>query len=102
MPIVPPIKSQGIKTKLVEWIASNAQDVDYDRWVEPFMGTGVVGFNIRPKKALMCDSNPHLIKFYNGIKNKEITSAKVKNFLTEEGKKLLKSEGEYYYDVREI
>ncbi|MEM6966554.1 MAG: DNA adenine methylase, partial [Bacteroidota bacterium] len=60
MPIVPPIKSQGIKTKLVEWIAANIEDVEYDRWIEPFMGTGVVGFNIRPKRALMCDSNPHL------------------------------------------
>ena len=64
------------------------------------MRTGVVGFNIRPKKALMCDSNPHLIKFYNGIKSKEITSAKVKKFLTDEGVKLLKSDGAYYYDVR--
>ena len=100
MPIVPPIKSQGIKTKLVEWIAYNIEEISYDRWVEPFMGTGVVGFNIRPKKALMCDSNPHLIKFYNGIKSKEITSAKVKKFLTEEGVKLLKSDGEYYYEVR--
>ncbi len=100
MPIVPPIKSQGIKTKLVDWIASNVEDINYDRWVEPFMGTGVVGFNIQPKKALMCDSNPHLIKFYNGIKNKEITSAGVKKFLTEEGVKLLESDGAYYYDVR--
>lgn len=39
---VPPIKSQGIKTKLVEWISENARDVEFDRWVEPFMGTGVV------------------------------------------------------------
>jgi len=100
MPIVPPIKSQGIKTKLVDWIKSNTEGIEYDRWVEPFMGTGVVGFNIRPKKAIMCDSNPHLIKFYNGIKNKKITSAKVNKFLTDEGKKLLKSEGEYYYEVR--
>ncbi|MEM6967218.1 MAG: Dam family site-specific DNA-(adenine-N6)-methyltransferase, partial [Bacteroidota bacterium] len=44
--------------------------------------------------------NPHLIKFYNGIKNKEITSARVKQFLTQEGAKLLESEGEYYYEVR--
>jgi len=100
MPLVPPIKSQGIKTKLVDWIAANVEEIKYDRWVEPFMGTGVVGFNIRPKKALMCDSNPHLIKFYNGIKSKEITSAKVKKFLTDEGVKLLKSDGAYYYDVR--
>jgi len=100
MPLVPPIKSQGIKTKLVDWIAANTEEIKYDRWVEPFMGTGVVGFNIRPKKALMCDSNPHLIKFYNGVKSKEITSAKVKKFLTEEGIKLLKSDGAYYYEVR--
>ncbi len=100
MAIVPPIKSQGIKTKLVDWIQSNVENTKYDRWVEPFMGTGVVGFNIRPQKALMCDSNPHLINFYNGIKTKEITSSKVKAFLTNEGKKLLASNGEYYYDVR--
>ena len=78
MAIVPPIKSQGIKTKLIDWIKSSTENQEYERWVEPFMGTGVVGFNIRPKKALMCDSNPHLINFYNGIKSKEITSAKVK------------------------
>ena len=48
---VPPIKSQGIKTKLVDWISSNVDGVKYERWVEPFMGTGVVAFNIRPKRA---------------------------------------------------
>ena len=98
---IPPIKSQGIKSKLVEWIASNIEGIDFDRWVEPFMGTGVVAFNIRPKKALLCDTNPHLINFYNALKNKKITSAIVRNFLTIEGKKLLKSEGNYYYEVRQ-
>lgn len=47
---VPPIKSQGIKTKLVEWITTNAKEIDFERWVEPFMGTGVVAFNVGPKK----------------------------------------------------
>lgn len=97
---VPPIKSQGIKTKLVEWISSNVEEIQYDRWVEPFMGTGVVAFNIRPKKALLCDSNPHLISFYKAIQSKEITSGLVKKFLTEEGENLLNSNGLYYYDVR--
>ncbi|HED36997.1 MAG TPA: Dam family site-specific DNA-(adenine-N6)-methyltransferase, partial [Ignavibacteria bacterium] len=92
---------QGIKSKLVEWIYSNVKDIEFDRWVEPFMGTGVVAFNIRPKKALLYDSNPHLINFYNAVKNKEITSGIVKKYLTEESKKLLKSEGEHYYTVRE-
>ena len=98
---VPPIKSQGIKTKLVEWIYSNVKDLEYERWVEPFMGTGVVAFNIRPKKALLCDTNPHLINFYNSIKDKKITSAIVRQFLTTEGEKLLKSNGDYYYEVRQ-
>jgi len=98
---VPPIKSQGIKTKLVNWIKSNVDNIQYERWVEPFMGTGVVAFNIRPKKALLCDSNPHLITFYKTLQSKEINSAIVKNHLTKEGKILLKSQGQYYYEVRQ-
>ncbi len=97
---VPPIKSQGIKTKLVGWIGDSIGEMKYDRWVEPFMGTGVVAFNIKPKEALLCDSNPHLINFYNAVKNKEVTSAIVKNHLIVEGKKLLESEGEHYYELR--
>lgn len=98
---VPPIKSQGIKTKLVEWISLNVKEIEFDRWVEPFMGTGVVAFNVRPKKALLCDSNPHLIKFYKAIQNKEITSGIVRSFLNEEGQKLLETDGKHYYVVRE-
>ncbi|MBC6409731.1 MAG: Dam family site-specific DNA-(adenine-N6)-methyltransferase [Ekhidna sp.] len=97
---VPPIKSQGIKTKLVDWISRNASEMDFDRWVEPFMGTGVVAFNVRPKKALLCDSNPHLIRFYQAIQEKEITSGLVRQFLEKEGVKLLETNGEYYYEVR--
>jgi DNA adenine methylase len=97
---VPPIKSQGIKTKLVEWIATNVKEIDFERWVEPFMGTGVVAFNVRPKKALLCDSNPHLINFYKAIQNKEITSGLVRKYLNDEGQKLLETNGEHYYVVR--
>ncbi len=44
MVIVPPIKSQGIKTKLVPWIMGIAPKVK-GKWIEPFLGTGVVAFN---------------------------------------------------------
>ena len=101
MPIVPPIKSQGIKTKLVDWIGNNIKEIEFDRWVEPFMGTGVVAFNIRPQKALLCDSNPHLIRFYKAIQNKEITGGIIKQFLNEEGQKLLSTNGEHYYVIRD-
>ena len=85
---VPPIKIQGIKTKLVEWIISNVDFSKSHRWVEPFMGSGVVGFNFQPKTALFCDSNPHIINFYNAIKDKTINHSMVAEFLKEEGEKL--------------
>lgn len=98
---VPPIKSQGIKTKLVSWIREVLPSDWKGRWVEPFLGTGVVGFNIASAKALMCDTNPHLIHFYQAISSREISPASVHSFLQQEGK-LLEQKGEsHYYHVRE-
>ncbi len=101
MTVVPPIKSQGIKTKLAEWIAECARERGFDRWVEPFLGTGAVAFNVRPKRALLCDSNPHVIAFYTSVQMKKITGDAAKSFLYREGEKLSKSDGAYYYDVRD-
>ncbi|MCA1904412.1 MAG: Dam family site-specific DNA-(adenine-N6)-methyltransferase [Cyanobacteria bacterium KgW148] len=99
--LVPPIKCQGIKTKLVPWIKTIIP-ADFDgRWIEPFMGSGVVVFNVRPPKALLADSNPHLINFYQSIAKGEITAAVTRQFLEKEGAELLRSKGEYYYSVRE-
>lgn len=98
---VPPIKSQGIKTKLVPWIESILTNDFNGVWIEPFMGTGSVAFNIAPKKALLCDSNPHLINFYSQIASQEITSRVVKEFLQKEGA-LLSEKGEsHYYYIRD-
>jgi Site-specific DNA methylase len=98
---VPPIKIQGIKTKLVEWIIDQINFEIKGKWIEPFMGSGVVGFNVRPKQAVFADKNPHIINFYNAIKRKEITSQKVEIFLKTEGENLLKKGEEYYYKVRD-
>ena len=98
---VPPIKTQGIKTKLVKWILSQINFEIKGRYIEPFMGSGVVGFNLRPQRAIFADINPHIVNFYNAIKNKEITAQRVRRFLENEGKLLLKKGEEYYYEVRE-
>ena len=82
---VPPIKSQGIKTKLVPWIKSIVPPDFNGTWVEPFMGTGAVAFNVAPKKALLCDTNPHLVNFYTGVAKGDITPEIVKEFLIFEG-----------------
>lgn len=98
---VPPLKIQGIKTKLVPIIKRNIIIDDTMVWVEPFMGSGVVGFNIAPKNAIFADSNPCIIDFYNAIKNGEITSNIVRHFLEFEGEKLLEKDEIYYQEVRD-
>lgn len=97
---VPPIKIQGIKTKIVPIIKQNIMIDEDTIWVEPFMGSGVVGFNIKPKRAIFSDANPHIIKFYNQIKSGKITSYRVREFLEKEGKKLEELDEAYYYEVR--
>ena len=106
--IVPPIKSQGIKTQLVDWIndlvfrsgiQSNAN------WFEPFFGTGVVGFNSKLKGThVVGDTNPHIIALYNAIKDGSITSQSMRAYLEQESD-LLSSAGEdgyaYYRFVKE-
>lgn len=98
---VPPIKIQGIKTKTVPLIQKNILLSDDSVWVEPFMGSGVVGFNIAAKKAIFADKNPYIIDFYNRIKSGDITSQKVRTFLEQEGKLLEEGDCDYYYSVRE-
>lgn len=98
---VPPIKSQGIKSKLVSWIKSIIPS-DFDgAWIEPFMGTGAVAFNVSPKRAILCDSNPHLVNFYSGVASGEITPTVVKAYLLREGELLLSKGEDHYYCVRE-
>ena len=58
---VPPIKIQGIKTKIVPIIKQNIIIDDETTWVEHFMGSGVVGFNIKPHKAIFSDTISEII-----------------------------------------
>ena len=100
--IVPPIKSQGIKTKLVPWIMELAPKVT-GKWIEPFLGTGVVAFNSGYKKAILNDTNPHIINFYKGVQQKAITAPLMKNYLEKEGEILSKADNkgyEHYLKIR--
>ena len=99
---VPPIKSQGIKTKLVPWINEIAPKAT-GRWIEPFLGTGVVAFNSGYKKAILNDTNPHIINFYKSVQNHDITPDSMRKYLQEEGEKLRTAENngyDYYLAIR--
>jgi len=99
--IVPPIKSQGIKTKLVPWIMEIAPKTD-GKWIEPFLGTGVVAFNSGYKKAILNDTNPHIVNFYKGIQEKRITSPLMRQYLEQEGELLSKADDNGYDHYRKV
>ena len=98
---VPPIKIQGIKTKIIPLIKSNVTISDDVVWIEPFMGSGAVGFNLKPNHAIFSDINPHLINFYNSLKFGKISHNMIKDFLSEEGAVLSEQGENHYYVVRD-
>lgn len=97
---VPPIKCQGIKTKLVPFIIDNLNWGMNGTWYEPFLGSGVVLFNVLPDRAVVNDRNEHIINLYRGIQSGEITGQSVRRFLEDESPKLSEGGVEYYYEVR--
>lgn len=58
------------------------------RWIEPFFGTGVVGFNVKCQRAILSDTNPYIINFYSDLKNDIITPQNIRDFLITEGREL--------------
>ncbi len=100
IPLVPPLKCQGIKTKLVAPIRQIADSRRFSRWIEPFCGSCVVALNVQPRVALLADTNVHIIQLYQEIQRGVITPAKVRSFLVSEGDKLRSLGEPYYYEVR--
>ena len=99
---IPPIKSQGIKTKLVPWIMDIVPK-NTSTWIEPFLGTGVVAFNSGSKKAILNDTNPHIINFYKQVQNKTINAPLMRQYLEKEGELLRHADNngyEHYLNVR--
>lgn len=99
---VPPIKCQGIKTKLVPFIFRSIRwsSKGGGRWIEPFLGSGVVALNFAPDRALLSDTNKHIIGFYTAIQKGELARDVISDYLAEAGKNLELNGAEYYYEVR--
>ena len=100
-PLVPPIKCQGIKTKLIGDIRRIVEGRSFDRWIEPFCGSCVVALNLQPSRALLADTNRHIVTLYKNIQQKRVLPSDVKEYLRAEGENLSKRGEEYFYEVRE-
>lgn len=99
----PPLKIQGIKTKLVKFIGQSVawNPESEGRWIEPFMGSGCVALNLAPPRALLGDKNPHIIRLYRDIQAGVLTPDVVRTGLREMGDRLSVEGESLYYEVRE-
>lgn len=105
--IIPPIKSQGIKTKLVPWIndiiRQSGLDLEHAGWIEPFFGTGVVGLNAPVRgRHIVGDTNPHVINLYQSIQDGVINEFNMRDYLERESILLRNAEDEGYAYYREV
>lgn len=100
-PKAPPIKTQGIKTKIVPLIARSIRWRGSGRWIELFLGSGVVALNIAPQRAILSDTNEHVINLYRNIQKGIITGPVVRLYLRREGALLLEKVECHYYAARD-
>lgn len=63
----PPLKWAGGKRWLVPTLLPIWQTHQHRRLVEPFVGGLAVALGLQPQRALLNDTNPHLINFYRWV-----------------------------------
>lgn len=91
--IKPFLKWAGGKRWLVDK-HSDLLDVEFDRYIEPFLGSGAVFFSLAPCSSILCDKNEELIEAYSAIKNDwQLVFAYLKKHNSNHSK-------EYYYKIR--
>jgi DNA adenine methylase len=99
--ILPPLKIQGIKTRLIPHILNLCSNISFDTYYEPFCGSGVVALNLQPDKAVLSDINPHITQLYKDLQLDAITPEKVRQYLEEISIRLKNSNGAAYYKIRD-
>jgi DNA adenine methylase len=52
---------------------SNYFPTTFNKYIEPFLGSGAVFFHLQPNKALLSDINPELINAYQGLKENRLS-----------------------------
>lgn len=67
--LIPFLKWAGGK----RWLVANHADIfpqEFERYIEPFLGSGAVYFHLRPGRAILTDVNSDLINAYQVVRDK--------------------------------
>lgn len=79
------------------WLVKNHSELfpnSYNRYFEPFLGSGAVFFHLKPKNAVLSDANPRLIETYQAIKENHKL---IERYLLAHQNQHSK---DYYYNIR--
>jgi len=99
--VIPPILIQGSKLSILSLILSNIYWEEEGVYYEPFMGSGIIAFNIKPKHAILSDINPHIINLYRAIQTDTLDLTDLYEELWEAKRNLKHGDGKYFYEIRD-
>lgn len=100
-PIGAPIIIHGSKLKLIQWMFKSIQWNGKGRYIEPFLGSGVVFLNLLPKRSLVNDKNPHIIRLYKDLYEKKLHLKEMGEKIIATSQKILDKGTEVYYEIRD-
>lgn len=95
--IKPFVKWAGGKTQILH-VIKEMMPKKYNTYYEPFIGGGALFFDIKPKHAVINDSNEELMAAYHTFNNSTTYSNLVHELINHERN----HSEEYYYKIREI
>lgn len=93
--VVPPLKWAGGK----RWFAANHKNLipkKFNKYIEPFVGSGALFFDIQPESALLADLNGEIINLYSVIRDKP------KELAVKMWQHHRNHDKEYYYKMRSM
>lgn len=92
--VVPFLKWAGGKRWLLP-LATQLREIAFQKYIEPFLGSGAMFFGIAPSEALLSDANAELIETYQALK--EDWSAVYKKLVEHDRN----HDVDYYYRIRD-
>jgi DNA adenine methylase len=91
--VKPVLKWAGGKQQLLDVLLPQVPP-SYNRYIEPFFGGGALFFALKPRNAIIADSNPELINLYKVIAN---NVTELISILKE-----MKNDEKFFYEIRAL